>query len=178
MTGANGYIGLALVRELLKTHIVQATVRDSNDERRTAALYSLPHAENLRLFSASLISPTAVQDFAAAFAGTSIVFHCAAPVTWASEDAQTTIIDPIVKGTEAVLQAVERTATVKRLILTSSVAACLNIADPDNAGRVFTENDWNLTSVAGTDPYRYGKRRAGAFREARSVCLLPVAVQV
>jgi nucleoside-diphosphate-sugar epimerase len=140
---------------------VHTTVRDCTDNRRTQELYNLPRSENLRIYSASLTSPNATSEFVAAFNGTSIVFHSAAPVSWGGENPQETIIDPMMLGTSAVLAAVDQVPSVKRLVVTSSVAASMNILDRANDGKVIDEKDWNYTSSlleGGAGAYRMGKR--------------------
>jgi len=63
------------------------------------------------------------------------------------------------EGTKNVLESANRHATVKRVVLTSSIAAIFG----DNAdialtmAGIFTENDWNKTSSVEHQPYAYSK---------------------
>jgi len=78
-------------------------------------------------------------------------------------DAQKELVDPAIQGTLNVLQSAEKhRQTVRRCVVTGSIAAVLNyndlgtrITDPNT---IFSENDWNLTSNLTDGPYRYGKR--------------------
>ena len=91
-----------------------------------------------------------------------IVFHTASPFIIDAKRINNPQIDfynPIVDGTENVIQAVEDTKTVKKVILTSSIAAiygdlneCLN----STQGSI-TEKDWNKTSSMNHIPYSYSK---------------------
>lgn len=161
VTGGNGYIGCALVEGLIsRGWNVHATVRDAKDAGKTSQLRCLQRADGaLKTFSATMgATESCVEEFADAFNGCDVVFHCAAPVTMTGT--QETLVDPIVKGTESVLAAISRCPTVKRLVYTSSVAACVDILNPENQGKTFDENDWNLTSTLEKAPYRLAKRLA------------------
>ena len=77
VTGATGFLGAQVTKQLLDLgYIVHATSR-SLDAAKVAHLTSLPGAASrLKLFKADLLSPT---DFAAPFAGCGGVFHTASP---------------------------------------------------------------------------------------------------
>lgn len=70
------------------------------------------------------------------------------------------MIKPAVFGTENVLNSVNRSPSVKTVILTASTVSVWS--DPYERGRdhVFTENDWNITATAQTFPYFYSKTKA------------------
>ncbi len=56
--------------------------------------------------------------------GCEIVIHTASPFVITNyKDAVKDIIEPTVKGTENVLESVNHTASVKRVVVTSSIAA-------------------------------------------------------
>lgn len=103
------------------------------------------------------------------------MFHVASPVAFATTDPQKELIEPAlkvyfrfnfernVKGTQNVLTAVEKNRdTVKRVVVTSSIAAITNMNDLGKTildkDRIFTESDWNLTSNLKDGPYRFSKR--------------------
>lgn len=55
-------------------------------------------------------------------------------------------------------------STVKRVILTSSVAAVVNLGNLGNdSSKIYNEQDWNLTSSLTDGPYRYSKRLAEEY---------------
>jgi nucleoside-diphosphate-sugar epimerase len=64
-----------------------------------------------------------------------------------------TVIRPAVSGVENVLKAVNKTPSVQRVVLTSSVAAV--VGDHWERGRdhVYTETDWNQTATQTFLPY-------------------------
>ena len=86
---------------------------------RCAALCCMP-AGSVELVEADLLVEGA---FDAAFAGCRYVFHTASPFFIEAGDPQAQLVDPAVKGTRNVMQAVARNkADVRRIVLTSSCA--------------------------------------------------------
>src|SRR5439155_222332 len=79
------------------------------------------------------------------------------------------LVDPAVNGTRNVLGACQRAATVKRVVLTSSMAA---ITDEPESDHVLTESDWNEKSSLERNPYYYSKtlaeRAAWTFMDERN----------
>ncbi|CAH8363821.1 unnamed protein product [Eruca vesicaria subsp. sativa] len=122
VTGASGYIASWIVKLLLiRGYTVRATVRDPNDQKKTDHLLALDGAkERLKLFKANLLEEG---SFDHAVDGCEAVFHTASPVTLTVDDPQAELIDPAVKGTLNVLKTCTKMSSVKRVIVTSSIAA-------------------------------------------------------
>ena len=96
-------------------------------------------------------------------AGCEFVFHTASPLLVRGvTDPVRELIEPATRGTRNVLMAVNRTSTVKRVVLTSSVAAiygdAADLASTED-GR-FTEEHWNETSSERHQPYACSKTLA------------------
>jgi len=154
VTGASGFVGSHCVSALLDAGFkVRAVVRDATNETKTAHLKALANAEgNLTFASGDLMKDGSFDD---AFTGVDAVMHTAAVVLTDASDAQKTIVDPSVKGTENVLGSITKAGCVKRIVHTSSIAAILNADQPE---KVFTEADFNTWSnVANGDAYGYAK---------------------
>ena len=160
VTGGNGYVASWLVKRLLEHGFaVHATVRDPHDPRKTAHLTALAHdcPGTLSLFRADLLDPA---SFDHPMADCSLVFHTASPLIVRDvEDPQRDLIEPATAGTRNVLEAANRTPSVRRVVLTSSItaiygdAADLEQLDSDRFG----ESHWNETSGDGHQPYSYSK---------------------
>ncbi|XXG79452.1 hypothetical protein AAC387_Pa09g0512 [Persea americana] len=122
VTGASGYIASWLVKLLLdRGYTIRASVRDPNDPKKTEHLRALDGAtERLHLFKANLLEEG---SFDAAIDGCEGVFHTASPFYHAVTDPQAELIEPAVKGTLNVLGSCAKTSSVKRAVVTSSMAA-------------------------------------------------------
>lgn len=124
VTGASGYIASWLVKLLLDHgYSVHATVRSLDDPKRTEHLLAFDGAkERLSLFEANL---TEEGSFDSAVNGCVCVFHTASPVLLSVVDPQGQLIDPAVKGTLNVLRSAAKVPSLKRVVLTSSMAAVM-----------------------------------------------------
>jgi dihydroflavonol-4-reductase len=163
VTGVTGFIAAHACRELLaRGYTVRGTARDPARIAGTRLHANGAAGERLHVVAADLLEPG---GFAEAFAGAEAVLHMASPYSLEAKDAQTELVDPAVKGTLHVLKAAAATPGVRRVVLTSSMAAVTD--EPD--GRVLTEADWNTKSSLARNPYYFakaeGERAAWAFME-------------
>lgn len=160
VTGGNGYIASWIVKYLLEDGIdVHATVRDPGNSAKVAHLLKAAEGAKgkLTLFKADLLSEGA---YDAAMQGCELVMHTASPfVIKGLKDAQKELVDPAVKGTRNVLETAKRVASVKRIVLTSSVVSVYGDAQDmnDQGLKAFTEAQWNTTSSVTHQPYNYSK---------------------
>jgi dihydroflavonol-4-reductase len=156
VTGASGFIAAHVVADLLaQGYRVRGTVRDANARERYACLTELPGAsERLELISADLNDPA---SFVLAVAGCEIVLHLASPYVIDVKDPQRDLVDPAVNGTRGVLEACRADGRVRRVVLTSSMAA---ITDEPDEARILTEDDWNTRSSLHRNPYYFSKTLA------------------
>ena len=156
VTGASGFIASYVIRKLLDNgYTVRATVRGLTKGNNYEYLTSLPGAaERLELVQAELLTEGSYDE---AIAGYEYVIHTASPYVLDVKDPQHDLVDPALKGTLNVLQACGKSGSVKKVVLTSSVAA---VFDEPISGRVYTEKDWNETSSLVRNPYFYSKTLA------------------
>lgn len=156
VTGASGFIASRIVEQLLaRGHRVRGTVRSLAKEKELRPLRSLPSAaERLELVEAELLTPGA---FDAAVAGVDAVLHTASPYVLDAKDPRRDLVDPAVNGTRNVLGACAKSPSVKRVVVTSSMAA---ITDEPESDHVLTEADWNEKSSLDRNPYYYSKTLA------------------
>jgi len=70
------------------------------------------------------------------------------------------MIKPAIFGTENVLNSVNKTPTVKRVVLTASTVSVWGDPNERGKGHVFTEDDWNITATPKQFPYFYSKTKA------------------
>ncbi len=156
VTGASGFIASHIVRELLsRGYQVRGTVRNAENQEKYAYLYNLEGANsNLELVSANLLAP---EGFKSAIEGCEYVIHTASPYALNVKDPQKDLVDPAVNGTRNVLEAAINCQTIKRIVLTSSVAA---ITDEPDENEVLTEKNWNEKSSLTRNAYYYSKTMA------------------
>lgn len=163
VTGGSGYIASWIVKYLLEDgKSVRTTVRSLKDTKKISHLLELKDKfkDKLTLFEADLLSEG---SFDAPIAGAELVIHTASPFFVAGiKDAQKQLIDPALQGTKNVLETCNRISSVKRVVLTSSVAAILgdNIDSLQVPNHTFTEEHWNTTSNLKHQPYAYSKTLA------------------
>lgn len=83
--------------------------------------------------------------------------HTASPFLYKAAGGAKDFLEPAVKGTIEVLEGIQRVTphSVKRVVLTSSFASIGAFGQVDEAGKVYTEEDWNPvtleTAEASTD---------------------------
>jgi dihydroflavonol-4-reductase len=156
VTGAAGFIASHIVEQLLAGgYRVRGTVRSLAKEGDVAHLKRLPGAaERLELVAADLLADGA---FDRAVEGCAAVMHTASPYTLNAKDPQRDLVDPAVKGTRNVLASCRKAGSVRRVVLTSSMAA---ITDEPDSDHVLTEEDWNTRSTLERNPYYLSKTLA------------------
>lgn len=153
VTGASGFVAGQLIRELLaQGYRVRGSVRSTLSELDW--LRGLKGAERLALFEAELLAEGA---FDAGCEGATTVMHTASPYALTVKDARKDLVEPAVQGTLNVLRAAARAKSVKRVVLTSSVAA---MTDEPDRRVTLNEESWNRKSSLKRNPYYYSKTMA------------------
>lgn len=141
VTGASGYIATHIVKQLLEAgYRVRGTVRSVKDEKKVAPLRKLcPNAKHeVELVEADLNKE---EGWLEAVNGCTYVLHTASPFPNTAPKHEDDLIKPAVNGTLFVLRACAGdTSTVRRVVLTSSVAAIAG--DNFSDGYTYTEKDW------------------------------------
>lgn len=167
VTGATGYIAGWIIKDLLEQgYTVHATVRSPQNTQSYQHLTKIAEQSQgtLKIFAADLLQD---QAFDEAMQDCETVIHTASPfVVTKFKDAYQDLVKPAVEGTKNVLNSANRIKSVKKIVLTSSIASTYGDAaeiEKNNKG-FFDENDWNSTSSVEHQPYPYSK--VAAEREA------------
>jgi nucleoside-diphosphate-sugar epimerase len=141
VTGASGYIATHIVQQLLQLgYRVRGTVRSLTNMQKTEPLRHLcPNSKHeLELVEADL---TDEASWLQAVKGCTLVLHTASPFPAERPKHENELIEPAVNGTLFVLRAcVQEGSLVKRVVLTSSVAAVAQ--EVFENGRTYSEEDW------------------------------------
>jgi len=162
VTGATGYIASWIVRDLLKAgHKVYGSVRDLNQKEKYEHLLNVAEKApgTLELFEADLLIDG---SFTEAAKVCDYVLHTASPFKINVKDAEKELVEPAVKGTENVMKSALASDRVRRIVVTSSVAAIYgdNQDIQEKSDGQFGPEDWNTTSSADHQAYSYSKTEA------------------
>lgn len=156
VTGCSGFTGGHMVREMaLQGYEVRACIRDADSWRGKDAVQYLESLPNVEIVSGCDLFIEGSYD--RAFDGCSAVFQVAAVLgnsadgksqPLGSGDVPTDIYEGGIKGTQNVVDSINRTSSVRRLVYTSSMAA---VAGRNGAtapaGYEWTEKDWASDGV-------------------------------
>ena len=163
VTGGAGYIASWVIYYLLKDgYSVRTTVRDKTNKYKIEHLnnWKKQYVDLFNVFEADLLDEG---SFDKAVDGCDIVIHTASPFLMGGiKNPQKQLVDPALKGTRNVLESVSRFSQVRRVVLTSSIAAIYGNAKealsiPDNT---YNESHWNTLSSLSNEPYKYSKTLA------------------
>tara|TARA_B100001057_G_scaffold193519_1_gene194367 strand:- start:3922 stop:4977 length:1056 start_codon:yes stop_codon:yes gene_type:complete len=159
VTGASGFVGGWVVKRLIEKGVtVHAPIRDRDNKEKIKPLSDISDKGpgNIVFFEANLLDPNSYDE---AMNNCEIVFHIASPFLYNFNDAYKDFIEPAVQGTQNVLDSVNRTQTVKKVILTSSCTAIFGDHVDINSvpDKILTEDIWNETSNEKHQPYSYSK---------------------
>jgi nucleoside-diphosphate-sugar epimerase len=172
VTGGSGFVACHLVQQLLQDgNVVHATVRSLANESKVQPLKWLQqqYPEQLRLFEADLLTPG---SFDTAMDGCSVVHHVASPFMLPEKikDGQRQMLEPALRGTQNVLASVEKTKSVHRVVMTSTVGAIFGdyIDVLSMKDRTLSEAYFNTSSTLDNNPYHYAK--VEAEKQAWQIC--------
>lgn len=159
VTGGTGYIGSHVVKQLLeKGYNVRLTARDKSNTYKYEHLQKIADENpgSLEVYEADLLKEASFDEAAK---GSDTIIHMASPFSLKFKDAVKELIEPAVEGTRNVLGAANRSGTVRKVVLTSSVAAVHgdNIDMKELGLTEFTEEHFNQSSSPEHQPYSYSK---------------------
>lgn len=149
VTGVTGYVGAHVAQQLLlHGYKVRGTVRDaSNEDKMNKLRHQLIDGLPENLPELEFVEADLLKDdtWPSAVAGCQYICHVASPFPLQIPNDPDVIIKPAVEGTLSVLKAAASDGNVKRVVLTSSLAAVHDVKtldgkqDPD---KVYNEDDW------------------------------------
>jgi nucleoside-diphosphate-sugar epimerase len=163
VTGGAGYIASWVINYLLEDgNSVRTTVRSTKDEKKIRHLIKLAEAYpgKLAFYEADLLTEGSFDTALNENGGCEIVIHMASPFFIEGiKNPQKELVEPALKGTKNVLNSVNKAQTVKRVVLTSSVASVMgDSCDAEKApNKTLDESHWNETSNLNHQPYPYSK---------------------
>lgn len=154
--GGNGYLSSHIVAKLLDAgYTVRVTVADELDNQQQIELYSMVPEAGHRL-TISEADVTKASSFRDVIPGCKYVVHCGvSPSAVRDRDIVLAHMDAV----QALFDAIRFNgkSSVKRVILTGSASAVLNVQDPIPASGKFDESCWNTKATALADPFAFAK---------------------
>ncbi|MCF1491451.1 NAD-dependent epimerase/dehydratase family protein [Agrobacterium vitis] len=161
VTGGSGFVASHLILQLLEMDAtVHTTVRSLRNVAKIKPLTDMQarFPGKLTLYEADLLTPG---SFDAAMAGCAIVFHVASPFKLPEKikDGQREMVEPALQGTRNVLGSVNRTESVRRVVMTSTIGAIFGdyIDVRSMKNNTVAEDYFNTSSNVQNNPYHYSK---------------------
>lgn len=173
ITGGSGHIGFQVVVSALEAgYRVRAAVRS---QAKADKIKSTPSIRAInpqdRLSFVEVADLTAPGAYDKAVEGVDSIIHVAAPITSSyKEGADFTehFIEPSVKGTIGVLTAAQKTSSVRRVVITSSVVAIIPFADftSGKSETIFNETNRVTTPTSFTNVFQaYAASKAASLNQ-------------
>ena len=145
VTGGSGFVGAHVIIALIATssYRIRTTVRSLSraDEVRKQLLGGGASQEGVDGVEFTAADLTKDDGWEQAAEGCTYVHHVASPFPASTPKHEDDLIIPAREGTLRVLRAAKKAGTVKRVVVTSSVAAVAY--GHDDLQRPFTEEDWS-----------------------------------
>ncbi|EFQ34801.1 NAD dependent epimerase/dehydratase [Colletotrichum graminicola] len=148
VTGANGFIAQHILGQFLAAgHSVRAVVRSESSASKVRKTFS-SYLASSQLDIALVPDITAPGAFDAALASDppfETVLHTASPFDFRKGNSSADFLGPAIRGTTEILHGVRRAApAVKRVVVTSSMAAMIDISRPpvSDPPKIYGDRDW------------------------------------
>ncbi|KAH0369333.1 putative cinnamoyl-CoA reductase, partial [Aureobasidium melanogenum] len=169
ITGASGFMATHIISSFLSAgYNVCGTVRSE----RSAEGVKKSHPSRVSQLSFAIVPDIAAPHaFDEAVKGVDGVIHNASPFAFNVRDNEKELLEPAIQGTKGCLEAVKKFAPqVRRVVVTSSFAAIVDMSKGMRPGYTYTEEDWNPTTYEeakrGDGAVAYCASKAFAEREA------------
>ncbi|KAK6201706.1 NADPH-dependent cinnamyl-alcohol dehydrogenase [Scheffersomyces amazonensis] len=143
ITGATGYIAKHIIFQLLeKGYKVVGQVRSNEKGENLVKQFN---NSNFQYEVVEILEKDgAFDEVLSKHPEVTVFLHTASPAIVVTKDNEKDILIPAVKGTKNVLQSIKKSAPqIKKVIITSSVAATISNADLTNPNFSGGENTWN-----------------------------------
>ncbi|KAI5791941.1 hypothetical protein EDC01DRAFT_102533 [Geopyxis carbonaria] len=145
LSGASGFIASHVLDILLAHgHSVRITVRSAAKAEKLIAAHP-EHASQIDYaIVADIAAPGAFDEAVKSDPPFTAVIHTASPFHFNVTNVQTQLLDPAIRGTTSILEAIYAHApTVTRVVITSSFAAIIDASRGLASRYIYSEADWN-----------------------------------
>lgn len=167
VTGGSGFVGDQVVRQALERgYDVRVTARS---EKSAQSIISNHAKYSSQLSSVIVPDIMKVESYQNALEGITGVLHLASPFIFNPTDNVSDLLDPAIKGSTAILEAIKQWGpSVTRIVATSSFASVVDSAKGKREGYTYTEKDWftaTYESAAASTDGAYVYRASKALAE-------------
>ena len=147
VTGATGFIGAHCIDILLRDteYNVRLAVRSQS---KVDALLAHRKAYTGRMSYCIVKDVAAEGAFDEAVKGVYGILHLASPFTYDVANTEEELLKPAINGTLSVLKSALKEASIRRVVITSSVAAVINFSLGAAPGIAYGPADWNPVQYA------------------------------
>ncbi|TIA87115.1 hypothetical protein E3P99_03387 [Wallemia hederae] len=161
VTGASGFLAVEIVQQLLDAGFtVRGTVRAASKGDYLVQLFNNPN------FSYVIVEDSVASEaFTEAVRDCDGIMHTASPFHFNANHPDK-LIKPAVEGTLNLLRAAHGSDTVKRVVVTSSIAAIL---EPTPTPVVFDETHWNEHSIREVHDKAEQATQSDMYRASKSM---------
>ncbi|CZR65182.1 probable 3-beta hydroxysteroid dehydrogenase/isomerase [Phialocephala subalpina] len=140
ITGATGFIGGTTAKAALQSgYRLRVSVRQDSQIEKLKGVFSNYLGRIEFIVVPDITSETA---FAGKLEGVDYVFHLASPLPKGIDKQQ--FFPPAVKGTTAILKEATKVPSIKKVVITSSIAALLPVGGLPHGGVIKENNDWDV----------------------------------
>lgn len=142
VSGANGFVAVAIVKELIdKDYDVVGSVRSA--EKGDALKKRFPKGFSYEIVP-DLSAPGAFDDAIKKHPEVTVFLHVASPLFFNTTEVEKDLVIPAINGTVSALKAIKKNSPqITRVVVTSSYAAIALAADDSVKSNTFTEETWN-----------------------------------
>ena len=158
IVGGSGFIGSYITKKFLEEgYHVKVSATDIFNEEKYKHLWELENSDRLQIQQLDVANEEELQEFVS---DCSIIIHGGTPFLLDFKDPQSELFDPTIKGTENILEIINKTSSVTKVVFIASVAA-YNTNFPMPAGEkspndIFNEND---TPYINEDSHPYAQAK-------------------
>jgi len=147
ITGGSGFVAAHVLTAFLsRGYNVRTTVRSQESAEKVKKSHSI-YLDQLSFAIVPDVQTPGAHD--EAVKDVDGVIHTASPFVMSVEDNERDLLNPAVKGTTSVLTSIQKYAPqVKRVVITSSFAAIVDVTKGQRPGYTYSEKDWNPVTYA------------------------------
>lgn len=159
VTGATGFIATQVIQDLYESKLyrVRGTTRNCESEKSKIIKNLFPEIE---LVACTLTSDAGWDD---AFRGVTFVLHLASPYLSFSGGNIEDFVKPAKEGTRRVLEGATKEPLIKRVVVTSSIAAIAYGHDDLSTKLMLGPDEWTNLENAAVTPYQRSKTVAEKY---------------